>query len=510
MVKYAKVAEMLQAGRSQSETSAALDVNISTVQRVAAYLHHQALPAMRTMAWSEKVKVGMAMARSRGVMWGPPPLTDDEVLAKYADVTQLLRDGKTYAEITRATGRCGNTVRAVRAALRRIQQQQQQQPATDSLPISTNSVIEPPAPTGSPNSVAINFTIDLHDYVKPEAEEPAPAEASTPTPSEASTPTPAEAPKPAPTPAEAYLLKHADVAEQLLEGRTIVTVSRATRHPAWLVWRVMVALQVAGRMHGGSAYCPTRILEQYADVVALLVAGTHMRAIHARTSRSYKTVEQVKHVCLLMGMPVGMRPKGLLEHTNPEAYAARHARIAQLASEKRNTVAHIAQVVGKSCAHVRQVIRVLRLTGKLRSSAEEPPSIPSAPSTSERIVSGLAEARRNGVRLGRPKGKTDTAALLDKHSDIVEHVGNGLSIRKTAEATGKGVSTVQRVTAAIATVTDKPKQLSDYHQMTDDELRKATQHCHSSKLQSIRAWPYELSPKQRYCLIAWLVKRDKA
>jgi len=72
------------------------------------------------------------------------------------------------------------------------------------------------------------------------------------------------------------------------------------------------------------------------------------------------------------------------------------------------------------------------------------------------------------------------------------------------------VSTVQRVTAAIATVTDKPKQLSDYHQMTDDELRKATQHCHSSKLQSIRAWPYELSPKQRYCLIAWLVKRDKA
>lgn len=505
MVKYAKVAEMLQAGRSQSETSAALDVNISTVQRVAACLHHQALPAMRTMAWRDKVKVGMAMARSRGVMWGPPPLTDDEVLAKYADVTQLLRDGKTYAEITRATGRCGNTVRAVRAALRRIQQQQQ--PATDSLPISTNSVIEPPAPTGSPDSVAINFTIDLHDYVKPEAEEPAPSEASTPAPSEASTPAPAEA---APTPAEAYLLKHADIAEQLLKGRTIVTVSRATRHPAWLVWRVMVALQVAGRMHGGSAYCPKRILEQYADVVALLVAGTHMRAIHARTSWSYKTVEQVKHVCLLMGMPVGMRPKGLLEHTNPEAYAARHARIAQLASEKRNTVAHIAQVVGKSCAHVRHVIRVLRLTGKLRSSAEEPPSIPSAPSTSERIISGLAEARRNGVRLGRPKGKTDTAALLDKHSDIVEHVGNGLSIRKTAEATGKGVSTVQRVAAAISTATEKPKQLSDYRQMTDDELRKATQHCHSSKLQSIRAWPYELSPKQRYCLIAWLVKRDKA
>ena len=377
------------------------------------------------------------------------------------------------------------------------QQQQQQQPAVVEPPAPTPA----PAPAGSPKSVAINFTIDLHDYVKPEAEEPAPAEAPTPTPAEA-----------APTPAEAYLLKHADIAEQLLKGRTIATASRVTRNPAWLVWRVMVALQVAGRMHGGSVYCPTRILEQYADVVALLVAGIHMRAIHERTSRSYKTVEQVKHVCLLMGMPVGMRPKGLLEHTNPEAYAARHARIAQLASEKRHTVAHIAQVVGKSCAHVRQVVRVLRLTGKLRSSAEEPPSIPNAPSASERIISGLAEARRNGVRLGRPNGKTDTATILDKHSDIVEHAKNGRSIRKTAEATGKGVSTVQRVAAAISTATEKPKKLSlkDYRNMTDDELREATQHCHSSKLQSIRAWPYELSPKQRYCLIAWLVKRDKA
>jgi len=48
----------------------------------------------------------------------------------------------------------------------------------------------------------------------------------------------------------------------------------------------------------------------------------------------------------------------------------------------------------------------------------------------------------------------------------------------------------------------------DYLYMTDDELRKATSTCKSAKLQSIRKWPSPLSPKQRYCLAAWLASCD--
>jgi DNA invertase Pin-like site-specific DNA recombinase len=68
----------------------------------------------------------------------------------------------------------------------------------------------------------------------------------------------------------------------------------------------------------------------------------------------------------------------------------------------------------------------------------------------ERINSGLAEARRKGVVLGRPKGTTlaaDTFVL--KHKDIVRQLKAGNSVRNTAKIIGKGVSTVQRVKAAI-------------------------------------------------------------
>ena len=68
----------------------------------------------------------------------------------------------------------------------------------------------------------------------------------------------------------------------------------------------------------------------------------------------------------------------------------------------------------------------------------------------ERINSGLAEARRKGVRLGRPVGsKIDAGALLEKHRDIVRQLKSGQSIRNTAKITGKGVSTVQRVKALV-------------------------------------------------------------
>lgn len=70
---------------------------------------------------------------------------------------------------------------------------------------------------------------------------------------------------------------------------------------------------------------------------------------------------------------------------------------------------------------------------------------------SERIKSGLSEARRKGRRLGRPKGSgLPDAKLLAKHKDICRRLREGHSIRNTAKITGKGVSTVQRVKGIMA------------------------------------------------------------
>lgn len=64
----------------------------------------------------------------------------------------------------------------------------------------------------------------------------------------------------------------------------------------------------------------------------------------------------------------------------------------------------------------------------------------------ERIRSGLAEAKRKGVTLGRPKGTTlNPKALLQKHKDIVRLLKAGQSVRNAAKISGKGASTVQRV-----------------------------------------------------------------
>ena len=66
----------------------------------------------------------------------------------------------------------------------------------------------------------------------------------------------------------------------------------------------------------------------------------------------------------------------------------------------------------------------------------------------ERIMSGLAEARKKGVKLGRPSGtKNSPLDLLKKHQDIVRNLKNGQSVRNTGKITGKGFSTVQRVKA---------------------------------------------------------------
>ena len=54
---------------------------------------------------------------------------------------------------------------------------------------------------------------------------------------------------------------------------------------------------------------------------------------------------------------------------------------------------------------------------------------------SERIKSGLTEARRKGRKLGRPQGSTDSKKFLAKHSDIIRKLREGHSVRNTAKIT---------------------------------------------------------------------------
>jgi DNA invertase Pin-like site-specific DNA recombinase len=69
----------------------------------------------------------------------------------------------------------------------------------------------------------------------------------------------------------------------------------------------------------------------------------------------------------------------------------------------------------------------------------------------ERIKSGLAHARKRGVMLGRRKGTTLTRdQFLQKHKDIVRQLKGRQSLRNTAKIVRKGISTVQRVKAALA------------------------------------------------------------
>jgi DNA invertase Pin-like site-specific DNA recombinase len=67
-----------------------------------------------------------------------------------------------------------------------------------------------------------------------------------------------------------------------------------------------------------------------------------------------------------------------------------------------------------------------------------------------RINSGLAEARRNGVKLGRPKGsRLAVDAFLRRHGDIARQLKAGQSLRNAAKIVGKSLSTVQRVKKAL-------------------------------------------------------------
>jgi DNA invertase Pin-like site-specific DNA recombinase len=68
----------------------------------------------------------------------------------------------------------------------------------------------------------------------------------------------------------------------------------------------------------------------------------------------------------------------------------------------------------------------------------------------ERILSGLAEARRKGVRIGRPEGshkKVDD--YLRDYPKVVRYLKEGLSLRKTAKLGDVSINTVRRVKSAL-------------------------------------------------------------
>jgi DNA invertase Pin-like site-specific DNA recombinase len=87
---------------------------------------------------------------------------------------------------------------------------------------------------------------------------------------------------------------------------------------------------------------------------------------------------------------------------------------------------------------------------------------------SERIKSGLNEARRKGRRLGRPTGSNRTdKEFLAKHSDIVRRLKERHSVRNIAKITGKGVSTVQRVKLIWTGTTVPTSKISKFSSSDD-------------------------------------------
>lgn len=70
----------------------------------------------------------------------------------------------------------------------------------------------------------------------------------------------------------------------------------------------------------------------------------------------------------------------------------------------------------------------------------------------QNIHSGLAEARRKGKILGRPKGSKQTIeAILKRYPKVVRELKTGLSLRKVAKLCDVSVNTVRKVKEAMNT-----------------------------------------------------------
>ena len=123
---------------------------------------------------------------------------------------------------------------------------------------------------------------------------------------------------------------------------------------------------------------------------------------------------------------------------------------------RRNSVAHTfldrLEELGVSLYWHAQGIETLLANGKRNPAAAIMFSLLSEMARSEketlieRTKSGLAEARRRGVTLGRPVGtKTPAKVMLTKHADIARHLRAGHSIRHVAAITSKAKATVEKV-----------------------------------------------------------------
>lgn len=68
----------------------------------------------------------------------------------------------------------------------------------------------------------------------------------------------------------------------------------------------------------------------------------------------------------------------------------------------------------------------------------------------ERILSGLATAKKNGKTLGRPVGSSDPGEVVDKYPAVVKHLRKGFSVRQVAKLADVSPATVQKVKKALA------------------------------------------------------------
>jgi DNA invertase Pin-like site-specific DNA recombinase len=67
----------------------------------------------------------------------------------------------------------------------------------------------------------------------------------------------------------------------------------------------------------------------------------------------------------------------------------------------------------------------------------------------DRINSGLNEARKNGVRLGRPAGNESTKQFLARYKGAVSDFKNGISIRKVEKIYGFSHGTSVKIRRAV-------------------------------------------------------------